>query len=1122
MNAHTPFDANQDWTNPYCRNSSNDPMVDSLLGNAYHVVRTVYCNLGNLKLLYDFLNQYGMVLGVQSEAELKALTADAKYARIYGFSRAGDRQVTDYLYVEGDRTGIIPNDPKATGSWITVATSGSNGGGTFSGEGAYIPWVYSNGSAIGGETTINVPDGTVGVPFIIVNGDMQYVGRGFEFNIDSLSVTLAQPLEEGDEVVFLLTGTPAVPDNPNVNDWIQINWLYNNGAAVGGEQVIAIPYTFQSVPAVYKNGLRLYKGLTTESYTADPDNQRILLTEPLATNDRLIVQIGGEAQVLEASDHTLQEVARAANVKDSEVILSTDTTQVLNGKKVIYDVVTQRIYGLPTLPTNVYINSVLNGQLTYSPGNITVTLLDSYQQQNARELWRRSLAEAGLTLVDGSFGEGATANSATDAVWYIEGGECYTWGGLFPKAIPVDSDPASTGGISNTAWKPVSSKSLRADIITNEALNSIYSREFNTVAEMAASSHLKPGMSVATKGFYTAGDGGGAVYEIGDFVANGYTIIQCSSGLQAKLRVTGNIVDVRQVGAKPDGTGPVLSTNGKPLYKRAILAIKRQQTVNGDVWSLDKESLAYVKATPDTATDNRAAFQYALSVANTVVASGSYKINGRIELDSFKTVKADGFLHLYAEYVNPTTSVYTDDIFVNSDKVNGNAYVSVVGGAIIEGNGRYFSASEILSMKVNDTYPNFYPGSGVKLDNVFGAEVEVVSLLGQYGVSVSAGSHINIHDCLTMYHYDDGITFSMNNSALRGAYDSKASTVERCTSLMNGCGSFASTGVEIDDTVGFVKVSNCICAGNSAGFDTHFHRNLDTGSNLIRAQAGIVFEDCIAFDNNCDPSLVTSDTTWVHNVGFRTGVGYGMYNCIFVRCHSNGHWNNEYSFTGSSNMERSTITLIDCTARSPSSEYLSHYTVKATVYAKFGVSLNIRGGDYDGGLQNVVRGENVHSINIMDKCTLRRAACFVDSTYHSSYATDITSGLHIDNCVLTDHYTKSVDRQGVRCTSGGYSISITRCIMEASTVALGVAFLYLAGVSGARIRVQDNICNRTGTTASQGRFLQILSANTKLHETNNTVSNFDMDLHWTAATGSTIMRSGQILESTPNAIFPAI
>lgn len=375
MNAHTPFDASQDWSNPYCQNSSNDPMVDALLGNAYHVVRTVYCNLGNLILLYDLLNQYGMVIGVQSETELKALTTNAKYARIYGFSRAGDRQVTDYLYVEDDRTGIIPNDTTATGSWITVATSGSNGGGTSSDEGAYIPWVYANGSATGGETSINVPDDTVGVPFIIINGNMQYVGRGFEFNVDSLSVTLAQPLEEGDEVVFLLTGTPAVPDNPNVSDWVQINWLYNGGYASGGEQVIQIPYTFQSVPAIYKNGARYYAGLSENSYTVDADNQRIMLTEPLATNDRLIITIGGESETLIMSDRTIQEVARSANVKDTDVILSTNTTQYLNDKKIIYDVAAQKAYGLPPLPTNIYIGSVSNGKLTYNPGSITVDLV---------------------------------------------------------------------------------------------------------------------------------------------------------------------------------------------------------------------------------------------------------------------------------------------------------------------------------------------------------------------------------------------------------------------------------------------------------------------------------------------------------------------------------------------------------------------------------------------------------------------------------------------------------------------------------------------------------------------------------------------------------------------------
>lgn len=357
-------------TNTCCGNEAG--LVEKFIGTAYDVVKTVYENLGELQFIYDFLNKYGVLIAVSSVQELQALPTTAKYTRVYSTSTAGERIYTDYLYVEGDRTGVLPNDPTATGSWVIVGTSTSGGSGA---SGGYIPFVYNNGSALGGETTITVPDGTVGVPFIIVNGYTNYVGKGFTYSVADLEVTLAQPLETGDEVVLLLTGVPAVPDNPNVDNWTVINWLYNQGAAVGGEQVIQIPYTFQDIPAVYKNGLRFYKGLTTNSYTIDADNQRIILTEVLATNDRLIVQIGGELVTLEVSDRTLEEVARSANVKDSEVILSTNTTSTLNGKKIVFDVTAQKSYGLPMLPTNVYISSVSNGQLTYQPGNVTVNLL---------------------------------------------------------------------------------------------------------------------------------------------------------------------------------------------------------------------------------------------------------------------------------------------------------------------------------------------------------------------------------------------------------------------------------------------------------------------------------------------------------------------------------------------------------------------------------------------------------------------------------------------------------------------------------------------------------------------------------------------------------------------------
>ncbi|AGF88193.1 tail spike protein [Salmonella phage FSL SP-058] len=358
-------------TNSCCGNEAG--LVEKFIGTAYDVVKTVYENLGELQFIYDFLNKYGVLIAVSSVQELQALPTTAKYTRVYTFSATAGYGYTDYLYVDGDVTGVIPNDPTATGSWIVVASSTNAGSG--SGDGGYIPWVYAQGSALGGETTIVVPDGTIGVPFIIVNGYMNTVGKGFTFDVGTLTITLAQPLEVGDEVVLLLSGTPAVPDNPNISDWIVFNWLYNGGAAVGGEQVINIPYTFQSVPAIFKNGLRYHPGLSTQSYTIDAANQRILLTEPLVTNDRLVVQVGGESVTVVMTDRTIQEVARAANVKDEQVILSTNTTSFLNGKTVIFDEVAQHIYGLPTLPNNVYISTVSNGQLTYNPGSVTVDLV---------------------------------------------------------------------------------------------------------------------------------------------------------------------------------------------------------------------------------------------------------------------------------------------------------------------------------------------------------------------------------------------------------------------------------------------------------------------------------------------------------------------------------------------------------------------------------------------------------------------------------------------------------------------------------------------------------------------------------------------------------------------------
>ena len=95
-------------------------------------------------------------------------------------------------------------------------------------------------------------------------------------------------------------------------------------------------------------------------------------------------------------------------------------------------------------------------------------LIYNTSKENDREQWRRSLAEAGLTLVDGSFEEGATVGSATDAVWYIAGAQCYTWGSDFPKDVSPKATPESTSGIGLGAWVSVGNAVLRANLASSE------------------------------------------------------------------------------------------------------------------------------------------------------------------------------------------------------------------------------------------------------------------------------------------------------------------------------------------------------------------------------------------------------------------------------------------------------------------------------------------------------------------------------------------------------------------------------------------------------------------------------------------------------------------------------
>lgn len=108
-----------------------------------------------------------------------------------------------------------------------------------------------------------------------------------------------------------------------------------------------------------------------------------------------------------------------------------------------------------------------------STGGISVgawiSRFDPELRIQVREALRRSYAEAGYFLADGSFEVGGALAKATDVLLYEAEGKAYSWGGALPKIVPAGSTPTSTGGVGDDAWTQVTSISYK-HVIGNENL----------------------------------------------------------------------------------------------------------------------------------------------------------------------------------------------------------------------------------------------------------------------------------------------------------------------------------------------------------------------------------------------------------------------------------------------------------------------------------------------------------------------------------------------------------------------------------------------------------------------------------------------------------------------------
>lgn len=343
----------------------------------------------------------------------------------------------------------------------------------------------------------------------------------------------------------------------------------NLGLALEADDVVYCLFDKILSPEEYENGIRIYKFQAVGTETSFiPD---------FTTYGVQTMYIDGKFQVPEINYH--------------------------------YDGVTGVVTFLSGSPAaGVWVVAELSVKQNYpalaQPGGASLVGTDSgitVQQEinnfsvNTREQWRRSLAEAGLTLVDGSFEEGATTNNETDAVWHIAGGQCYTWGGVFPKTVPDNSTPLATGGIVVGAWVGVGDTALRGQ------LGSFSGLTFNTVGDIFTGT-TSSGQTVTLKTGDTVTTGGGTQWRILFDAPSVMSAIKATSpfnvidfGADPSGSTDSTAAFVSAGGCSvPEGTYIVNDNLSEIYYKDGRVII----TGNGTVKLVSRDTLSSFEGTP--------------------------------------------------------------------------------------------------------------------------------------------------------------------------------------------------------------------------------------------------------------------------------------------------------------------------------------------------------------------------------------------------------------------------------------------------------------------------------------------------------------------------------------------
>ena len=201
----------------------------------------------------------------------------------------------------------------------------------------------------------------------------------------------------------------------------------------------------------------------------------------------------------------------------------------------------------------------------------------SNNESKVFESLRRSYADAGLTLVDGSFETGGTLSSDTDVLLHNVTAKAYAWTGVFPHVAAPGTDPASVAG-----YVPRTDTALRSELAAVGSQVLIGGVKADTIAANISSGSFKNKIVDGRFDFW---------YEETDQTSSGYgsdtmwANVHVGSSAwhsQRGLSLTyGDLPCVENPSARYASRTNVTSVTGAGNYVRKVTKIESVRTLSG-------------------------------------------------------------------------------------------------------------------------------------------------------------------------------------------------------------------------------------------------------------------------------------------------------------------------------------------------------------------------------------------------------------------------------------------------------------------------------------------------------------------------------------------------------------